>query len=321
MKSLASTSLFAAIGIFLLIDMVSAQRRVTPINSADELKIINDKELQEIKRQNEAKFMRTDSLTLDSLRRDSIEKAKNTVYRPTLMSATAGINFWDPLMRAFGQTYGGGDIWFAINLKNRFIPIVELGVGQANSTPDGGNFTYKNKLAFYGKIGMNYNFMATKDPKYQLYAGIRFAGTSFHYDITDITVDNGYWHDSPSHFEIVDQHSSAIWGEFVLGIQVEIVKNFSLGWAVRYNFPFSIKDTPNSRPWYIPGYGTRDNPLNISLSASYTLPFHKEEPRDANALSQPPEIHIQPQDSDSIVVPERPQRIVTPQPAELPDSL
>ena len=152
MKSLASTSLFAAIGIFLLIDMVSAQRRVTPINSADELKIINDKELQEIKRQNEAKFMRTDSLTLDSLRRDSIEKAKNTVYRPTLMSATAGINFWDPLMRAFGQTYGGGDIWFAINLKNRFIPIVELGVGQANSTPDGGNFTYKNKLAFYGKI-------------------------------------------------------------------------------------------------------------------------------------------------------------------------
>ena len=122
---------------------------------------------------------------------------------------------------------------------------------------------------------MNYNFMATKDPKYQLYAGIRFAGTSFHYDITDITVDNGYWHDSPSRFEIVDQHSSAIWGEFVLGIQVEIVKNFSLGWAVRYNFPFSIKDTPNSRPWYIPGYGTRDNPLNISLSASYTLPFHK----------------------------------------------
>lgn len=309
MKRRYPTALLLAFVALLLFNFSNAQRRVTPVSSSDELKMVDKEELKRIKRQAEAKLMRSDSLTLDSLRRDSIEKASKKVYRPTMMDITAGADIWEPLMRAFGQSYGGGGVWVSLNLKNRFIPIVELGVGQANSTPDDGNFTYKSNLAFYGKVGMNYNFLAAKDPRYQLFAGIRFAGTSFKYDITDISVNNGYWGNT-DRFDILGQKSSAIWGEFVLGIKVGLFKNFSMGWTVRYNFPFSIKDTPNSRPWYIPGYGTRNNPLNVSLSLSYTIPLHKEKEATEDVPLIKPEDMLQP--GDTISVPDRDERVRTP---------
>ncbi len=96
---------------------------------------------------------------------------------------------------------------------------------------------------------MNYNFLYAKDPKYQLYAGVRFAASKFNYG-SGITVDNGYWGKDPSTFDLRGQSSSAFWGEAVVGIQVELFKNFSMGWSVRYNFPFSVKDSPNSAVLY-----------------------------------------------------------------------
>ena len=100
----------AVIAVLLLTIVVAvAQRKVTPVASTDELKPVTKEELKEIRRQEKLKFLRTDSLTLDSLRRDSIERASKRVYRPTLMGVTLGVNFWGPLMRALGQDYGDGD--------------------------------------------------------------------------------------------------------------------------------------------------------------------------------------------------------------------
>ena len=211
----------AVIAVLLLTLVVAvAQRKVTPVASTDELKPVTKEELKEIRRQEKLKFLRTDSLTLDSLRRDSIERASKRVYRPTLMGVTLGVNFWGPLMRALGQDYGDGDVWAAVNIRNRYIPVAEVGFGQADCSPEDGNFTYKSKLALYGKIGMNYNFLYAKDPKYQLYAGVRFAASKFNYDVTGITVDNGYWGKDPSTFDLRGQSSSAFWGEAVVGIHV-----------------------------------------------------------------------------------------------------
>ncbi len=279
--------------------MATAQRKVTPVASSDELKPVTKEELKEIKRQEKLRFLRTDSLTLDSLRRDSIDRASKKVYRPTLMGATVGVNFWGPLMRLLGRDYGDCDAWVAVNFKNRYIPVAEVGFGQANTSPEDGNFTYKSKLAIYGKIGMNYNFMFAKDPKYQLYAGVRVGASRFNYDITNISLGNGYWGKDNKTFDITGQSASAIWGEAVAGIQVELFKNFSLGWAVRYNFPFHVKDTQNSRPYYIPGYGVRDSHLNVSVSVAYTIPFHK----DKDKQTQPYRPTTNPM--DTITVPER----------------
>lgn len=257
-----------------------AQRKVTPVESSDELKIVTKEELKVLHQRAKSVQMLSDSVLQDSLRRDSIEKAAKQVKYPLLYSTSLGVNFWDPIAMALGQSYGEVEVWAALNLRNRFIPIVEVGMGTANSTPENGNYTYKNKLSLYGRVGMNYNFMFKSDPKYLLFGGLRFGASSFNYDITNISYTNGYWGNQTT-FDILNQKGSAMWMELVAGIQVELVKNFSMGWTLRYNFPLSIKGTPNSDPWYIPGYGTRKMPINIGLSAIYTLPLGKrEEPKN-----------------------------------------
>lgn len=31
-------------------------------------------------------------------------------------------------MRALGQDYGDGDVWAAVNIRNRYIPVAEVGL-------------------------------------------------------------------------------------------------------------------------------------------------------------------------------------------------
>lgn len=293
--------------------VIFAQRKVTPVDTSDELKIVTQEELKKIKARAKAEQEIADSLMRDSLKLDSIENA-NKVVRPLLMSATFGANIWDPLMRAFGQEYGGGELWVALNLKNRYIPVVELGFGMANSTPDEGNYTYKSKPAFYGKIGMNYNFMASKDPKYQFYLGIRAGWSAFKYDVTNITVNDGIWgHEAK--FDILNQSSHATWGEIVAGLQVGLFCNFAMGWSFRYNFLFNVKDNPSSRVWYIPGFGKRDGKINVSVSLIYNLPLSKQE-EIKNVMEDGSEpIESLPADTISLpadTIPERQQRVNEP---------
>ena len=279
------------------------QRHVTPIDSSEDLRPVTKEELEQLREQNRLRSMRRDSLTIDSLRRDSIEKAAKKTNHPTLYAIQAGVNFWGPLMRALGQNFGEGDVWVALNLKNRFIPTLALGLGSAKCSPDDGNFTYKGKTSFYGKIGLNYNFMYNKDPKYQLYAGLHLGYSSFKYDITDISVANGYWAQD-KHFSILNQKSNATWGEFVVGINVELAKHISMGWAVHYNMMFNVKDLPESRPYYVPGYGKRNNNLNVSLSLSYTIPLHQK--RKSPTPANPANPATPATSEEDIDVPERP---------------
>lgn len=200
-----------------------AQRKVTPVESSDELKIVTKEELKVLRQRAKSVQMLSDSVLQDSLRRDSIEKAAKQVKYPLLYSTSLGVNFWDPIAMALGQSYGEVEVWAALNLRNRFIPIVEVGMGTANSTPENGNYTYKNKLSLYGRVGMNYNFMFKSDPKYLLFGGLRFGASSFNYDITNISYTNGYWGNQTT-FDILNQKGSAMWMELVAGIQVELVK-------------------------------------------------------------------------------------------------
>lgn len=299
--------------------VVFAQRKVTPVDTSDELKIVTQEELKKIKARAKAEQELADSLERDSLKLDSIENA-NKVVRPLLMSAAFGANIFDPLMRVFGQDYGGGELWAALNLKNRYIPVVELGFGMANSTPDEGNYTYKSKPAFYGKIGMNYNFMASKDPKYQFYLGVRAGWSAFKYDITGVTVNDGIWgHESM--FDITGQSSHATWGEVVAGLQVGLFRNFSMGWSFRYNFLFNVKDNPSSRVWYIPGFGKRDGKINVSVSLIYNLPLSKtEEIKNVMEDCSRP-IEVEPADTvrtATDTIPEREERVKEPEATAIP---
>ena len=204
---------------------------------------------------------------------DTVTGARPKPVYPLLYSANIGFNFFDGVMKLFGQSFSSYDVQASLSLHNWIEPILELGIGFADNHPETANFRYKNKPSFYGKLGVNYNFMYKSNPDYQVYLGLRFGYSDFKYDITDVTINSGYWGQS-NHFSIDNQHASAFYGQALAGIKVKIWKWFSLGWNIRYGFKMKQKIPENSTPWFIPGYGT--GALSASFSLIYSIPIHTE---------------------------------------------
>ena len=208
---------------------------------------------------------------------DTVTKAKSGPVYPLLHSASVGFNFFDGVMLLAGQKHASFDLWASLSLHNWFEPVVEMGIGFADNRPEDGNFHYKGKPSFYGKIGINYNFLYKSDPDYQVYLGLRGGFTSFRYDITDIDINSSYW-DQTNRFSITGQRAHAVYGEVLGGIKVKLWKNISMGWSARYKIKGKVSNGSNSTPWFIPGYGT--TPLSATFSLIYTIPINakKKEP-------------------------------------------
>lgn len=212
---------------------------------------------------------------------DTVTKPKSKPIYPEFSGVSVGVNFADALMMAFGQKYGSFDVWADVSLWNWLVPVVEAGIGFADSKPDNHNFTYKVKPSFYCKVGVNYNFLYKSDPAYQVFLGLRACMSSFGWKATNITIANSYWQDS-SQFSLTGLRSTAWWGELLAGIKVKIVGDFSLGWNVRWHFPFSVSKAKTgklpaglssdayNKPWFMPGYGSNSS-FTFAVSAIWTF--------------------------------------------------
>lgn len=210
---------------------------------------------------------------------DTVTKPKSKPIYPLINGGSIGVNFGDAIFMACGQSYGGFDVWGDLSLFNWIFPVVEMGVGFANNTPLNNNYTYKTSPSFYTKLGFNYNFRYKSDPDYQLFAGLRVGFSSFKYDVDGITINDDYWQESQQ-FSMKGLKASAVYGEFLLGIKVKIVGNFSMGWTGRYHAKFKVNSKSASTPWYIPGYGA-NSPFSVSVSAIYTFGQKKIETEDS----------------------------------------
>lgn len=207
-------------------------------------------------------------------RKDSL--ARIYPHYPLLTQLQIGLNFGDALMMAFGQDYSSFDVSATLNMWNRLQPVVIVGLGRAKDTPDDMNFTYNGKLSPYFKLGANYNFLFKKEPRYQLYAGFRLGFSTFKYDITDVNINNYYWGEEGITYNLRGISSNALWGEFLLGLKVGIAGNWALGWEIKYHNLFKYKKSDQGKPWYIPGYGTRNSNWAFGLSVYYTIPLSRD---------------------------------------------
>lgn len=214
---------------------------------------------------------------IDSL---ALPKVAKMEY-PLLYSASVGVNIWDPVMRLFGQKYGLVGFSAQVNLHNRYIPVVEVGLGHAANTPAGMNFSYRSPMSVYFKLGANYNFLYNSNPDYQFYAGLRYGFSPFSYSIDNITIDQGYW-DVVEHPVIPSQHATVGWVEFALGLKVKLVGPVSAGWTFLYHGILHQSHPKYGDPWYIPGYGTRNGSITGAFTIYYTLPINTRKVTDVD---------------------------------------
>jgi len=171
-----------------------------------------------------------------------------------------------------GETYSY-EAGIQVDLKQKYYPILELGLAGANKTT-ADNIGFVTNAPF-GRIGIDFNILKKKKdskPTTNLFlVGLRLGMSNFKYKITNATINNDYWGGT----EIVDYSNipatTKVWWEIIAGVRVEVIKNIYMGWTVRTKNLLTQDTEGEVAPWYIPGYG-------ISASGNwgfnYTIGYH-----------------------------------------------
>ena len=289
MRRSAAAMLMILAAATLLTPALTARRRVTPnttaatttqsVNEMSDLKQLDDSTQLPPNvvhaHDMDGNVIYVDTITGSEWIDSAAIKVVPRMTQPLMYAVSVGVNVWDPVMRAFGQRYGLIDFMAELNLHNRYLPVFEAGLGQADVTPDNANYTYRSSMAPYFKLGCNYNFLYNSDPRYLVYAGVRYGWTSFSYRLDDVSLDNSYW-GTQSTYDIPSQTASVGYLELMVGLRVGIAANFSLGWAVKYHALLHGADGHRyGDPWYIPGFGTRGSALTGAFTLTYTLPLSR----------------------------------------------
>ena len=151
------------------------------------------------------------------------------------------------------SSYGQYEAALRINLKDRYFPIVEVGIGNADREDEVTGIRYKT-TGPYGRIGCDFNLLKDKHDIYRVYFGARYGFTSFKYDITGTNITD------PVYKNEVEYAGSGIkctyhWGELVAGVDAKIYGPLRLGWSVRYRNRFKESHGDMGSAWYVPGFG------------------------------------------------------------------
>lgn len=165
--------------------------------------------------------------------------------------------------------YGSAEAALRLNLKNTYLPIVEIGVAKVDNFDLNTNISYKTSAPF-ARIGVDYNALKDKFQSNRLYVGLRYGISKFAYDISGPEMTDPVWGGSaPFEYKGIDCTSQ--WAEVVFGAEVQVYKNFHMGWLVRYKSELSSTKSDYAKPNCIPGYGYTTN--TSCWGATYSLIF------------------------------------------------
>ena len=182
--------------------------------------------------------------------KDSAEIKNDSV--PLFNGIAVSVDLVGPMQMVFGD-YGQYEAALRINLKDRYFPIVELGIGKADHNDDATDITY-NTSAPYAKIGVDFNLLKNKHDIYRLFAGARYAFTSFKYDLSHPGMTDPVW-GGMAPYEGYGIKCSYQWLEIVIGVDAKMWGPVYLGWSVRYRSRLSHNDGTMGNTWYVPGFG------------------------------------------------------------------
>lgn len=151
------------------------------------------------------------------------------------------------------SSYGQYEAALRLNLKDKYFPIIEVGYGKADASDVASKLTYKTS-APYGRIGLDFNLMRNKHDDYRVYAGFRYAYTSYSFDVKGEGITDPVWKDDVA-YEINDVKANYHWLEGVFTIDAKIWGPVRMGWSVRYRRRLIHDDGTAGNTWYVPGYG------------------------------------------------------------------
>ena len=180
----------------------------------------------------------------------ALEPAKKK--EPLLAGCSVGFDVCGTVM-ALVTPFGQYEGMFRVNLKKRFFPTAELGLGVSNHTDETSNIKYKTASP-YLRLGVDYNFLKDRHSGNRLFGGIRLAYTSYKFDLSAPDLKDPIYGTTVP-FNLTGIKGNMLWSEVVFGVEAKIWKFFHVGWSVRYKLRLHESKTEVDNAWYVPGYG------------------------------------------------------------------
>lgn len=185
------------------------------------------------------------------------QKHKPIMLVPDTLSTFRGVQVMVDLVGVVQKAvsdYGQYEAGLRVNIKDKYFPVMEVGYGFAEHLADAvTNISYKSK-APYARVGVDFNLLKNKQDIYRFYLGVRYAFTSYKFDVGNSELMDPVWKDKLSMME-VENGASQHWGELVASVDTKIWKAIHLGWSVRYKRRISHQESEVGKSWYVPGYG------------------------------------------------------------------
>ncbi len=153
------------------------------------------------------------------------------------------------------SSYGQLEVGARVNLKDRYFPTLELGLGSAEEDNEVTSIYYKTSAPYF-KVGCDFNILKNRHDIYRVFAGARVATTSFKFDIYHPDVTDPIWGGETA-FSGTDVEASCTWAELLGGVEAKIWGPLKLGWSVRYKRRLKHDDSTFGNVWYVPGYGKK----------------------------------------------------------------
>jgi|WetSurMetagenome_2_1015567.scaffolds.fasta_scaffold375602_2 hypothetical protein len=197
-------------------------------------------------------------------------KKTEVINIPLYQGVQIGLDFISPLKYFISDTYGAS-VKADVNLKNKYLPTVEIGFVNFDKTSDAGiHFTSSGE---YFKLGINkilsYNGSKAEN---SFFAGAHYGFSAFTYNLDNLSYYQNYWGNDVTSFS--NEKAIVGWIELVAGVRVQVLGPVSLGWTFQYKSTLHVSDGANSIPAYIPGYGQNVKPnAAIAIYLYYKLPF------------------------------------------------
>lgn len=187
---------------------------------------------------------------------------------PLFRNVAVSVDLFGAIQRQVSD-YGQYEASLRVNLKDKYFPVLELGLGDANHDEDPITGISVKTRAPYGRIGCDFNVMKNKHDDYRIYVGARYAFTSFDFDLAHPGVKDPVY-GGTAQYGLEGERCNAHWLEGVFTVDAKISGPVRLGWSVRYRRRVSANLGSAGNVWYIPGFGRADN---TNIGGTFNLTF------------------------------------------------
>ena len=213
-------------------------------------------------------------------KREALNRLLGNRSVPLLAGVSVSVNLAGAFLNTFTSsgTYEGA---LRLNFRNKYFPIVELGIGAANQTSETTQLHYTTRAPF-GRIGLDYNLKRDKRSTNRVFVGARYGFSAFNYDLSGTPVQDTHWK-TEAPFQFNNISDNAHWGELVFGLETSIWKFIHLGWSLRYQVRLYEHNTNIGRAWHVPGFG--QNSEKSHFSGTFQLIFDLTHFKKAKAPS------------------------------------